>query len=164
MLRMLLKIREWLSDKLNKERDTTRWEPDTPFTLDDFSNFMKYNTMWKIDEVHGLLDNIQSIGYMNWQLLNNGCIAGDCDDLATYACYMLSRMGYVTYRVNLVEHLHVICIYTSDGSYSWCSNSKCNKTCYTSMYEAIKGYCNLYGNNRLSKDKRYVGKYIAEAL
>jgi hypothetical protein len=139
---LLVKLRNFVSKVIAPIYKTTKWEPIIPTSVDELDKFMSYYFHWHSDPVYGLLDHIQPIGHMNYQLLCKNYIEGDCDDLATYACYMLSRMGYEgVYRVNLISHRHVICVFRIGIWYRWISNSNLTTDEYPTLTEAINGYC-----------------------
>jgi hypothetical protein len=88
---------------------------------------------------------LNSIKHMNWQLKNKGIIEGDCDDLATYSCYMALRIfGQRAYRVNIISMRHVICVFelkqAQTSEYHSVSNQDVNIQPYGTLDECIKAY------------------------
>jgi hypothetical protein len=81
---------------------------------------------------------------MNYQLFFtiDRKIKGDCDDLASYAAWMLLRMGYQAYRINLLAHRHVICVFKDigTGKYAWFSNQLFSGVWYRSLLDSVKGW------------------------
>ena len=127
---------KWRNRSQIIDREETEWEPIPPVDVDKLGEFIRRTYKWTKDS---LLDNIQSIGHMNWQLQEYGTISGDCDDLATYSSYLLLRMGYtVVYRINIWEERHVVCAFSVPGGWQvidnrWIYPVVCNR------YDAILG-------------------------
>jgi hypothetical protein len=142
----LIKIRNAGSRILARRYEKTYWEPPVPGSLSELSDFCKQKMKYKGDPVRGLLDHIQPVRHMNWQLENSGKIEGDCDDMATYVAYMLRRMGYQSvYRVNIMRYRHVICVFRDDSSYRYFSNQYLRSGMFNSIREAVNHWCNGKG-------------------
>ena len=120
----LLDLRKAVSDLIAKLKKETNWEPELQVSsspkdayneekvVADVDSFMEKHFVWTQDEVYGLLDNVQTVKHINWQIQTKNIIKGDCDDAATYTAYLLLRMcKYVkTYRINMLDREHVVCI------------------------------------------------------
>ena len=160
-MNILINLRNKVSNLLSHIYKKTTWQPPIPSSIEELAKFMKEKTKWVQDPIWGLLDHIQPIDHMNYTLITKGKVEGDCDDLATYAGYMLGRMGYTRiYRVNLITHQHVICIFRDieEKKYYWISNSNFTGTFYTTLTFAINGYC------RWAHPNVGIGTYTAEVL
>lgn len=137
----LIKIRNAGSRLIGRRYQKTNWKPEVPESLPKLYKFCRDNMEYKRDPVRGLLDHIQPIKHMNWQLETNGKIKGDCDDLATYAGYMLKRMGFSqVYRVNIVKYKHVICVFKDTDIYRYFSNRTYKPGPFGSMYIAVNDW------------------------
>lgn len=137
----LIKLRNAGSKLIGKRYKKTNWEPDIPGSLSELSQFCRENMKYKADPIRGLLDHIQPVKHMNWQLEKNEKIQGDCDDLATYIGYMLKRMGYKrVYRVNIVRYKHVICAFRDDNAYRYFSNRSYYPGPFKSRYAAVSNW------------------------
>ena len=138
----LIGIRNLASRILGSRYKKTDWEPTMPASLDELSSFCREYMKYKPDPARGVLDHIQPVKHMNWQLQNNGKIEGDCDDMATYVGYMLKRMNYErVYRVNIVRHRHVICVFKASGEYRYFTNQYLRKDTFNSIQEAVDHWC-----------------------
>lgn len=126
ILNTLIKLRNALSGCLDNFYQKTKWQPDVSgWTLNTLRDFLINNYQWESDPVYGLLDHVQPIKHMNWQLRKYGVIKGDCDDLATYTIYLAMRIfgNKVAMRINLITRQHVIGLFdANDGGWHWCSN------------------------------------------
>jgi hypothetical protein len=121
---ILLDLRKAASHLIAKFKKETNWEPELQVSsspkdayneekvVADVDGFMEKYFVWTQDEAYGLLDNVQTIKHINWQIQTKNTIKGDCDDAATYTAYLLLRMcKYVkTYRINMLDRKHVVCI------------------------------------------------------
>lgn len=142
ILGSLIKFRNFVSKGIGRGYPTTTWEHSVFNDIGDLVTFSKENIEWRSDPIHGLLDHIQPINHMNWQLKTFGTIRGDCDDIATWIGYMLKRMGYKEcYRVNIVRHKHVICVFRKDTYYQYFSNQYLRKGYYDSIDDVVKHWC-----------------------
>lgn len=149
----LVTLRAKVSTLMAYRYKTTKWNPPVPSTPEELEKFMESRTEWKSDPLWGLLDHIQPVEHMNYQLLMGnsdvvgiGIIHGDCDDLATYAGYMLDRMGATSYRVNMPKYQHVICVFKyitlhGEYKYSWFSNQTFAHEWYKDLRSAVNGWC-----------------------
>ena len=154
----LIKIRNAGSRILGRRYKKTDWEPSVPGSLSELSSFCREKIRYKADPIRGLLDHIQPVKHMNWQLENSGKIEGDCDDIATYVAYMLKRMGYKhVYRVNIVRHKHVICVFRDGSEYRYFSNQYLRHGMFNSIRETVDRWCK-------SKDYKPTKLYYAERL
>lgn|GEM_PF-3494085 len=143
----LVKMRNAGSRILAGRYEETDWEPPVPGSLSELSEFCRKKMEYKGDPARGLLDHIQPVPHMNWQLQNSGKIKGDCDDLATYVAYMLKRMGYQhAYRVNIMRHRHVICVFRYNSSYRYFSNQYLRSGTFGSIREAVNHWCKGKGH------------------
>ena len=121
----LIKIRNAVSKGFTKAYPTTDWEPEIPKNLEELSTFVRDHYKWTEDPVYGYLDHIKPIKHMNLLLKDNDLIKGDCDDLATYTAYTLGRMAYSrVYRVNILSHFHVVCVFKHVNHYKYVNNRK----------------------------------------
>ena len=151
---ILIKIRNAASRGVAKAYPTTTWEPEIPDDLGALGTFMGTHYKWTEDPVHGLLDHIKPVVHMNLSLKDNGLIKGDCDDLATYTCYMLKRMGYKKiYRANIISHLHVICVFKHDDHYRYADNSRLYAEDFSTARAAIQHCAN--GRDGTKKARYY---------
>lgn len=117
-----------------------------PDSLSELAEFCREKMKYKPDPARGLLDHIQPVKHMNWQLRNSGRIEGDCDDMATYVAYMLKRMGYQhVYRVNIARYKHVICVFKDESLYRYFSNQYLRSDTFNSIHEAVCHWCNRKG-------------------
>ena len=118
----------------------TDWEPFVPVSLLSFREFIKRSYRWTSDPLYGILDHVQPVEHMNYQLKTNKFIRGDCDDLATYSCYTLSRMGFTPYRVNVYTHKHVICVFSTSQPkrYHYVDNDYLSVNLYAKLSDAVK--------------------------
>jgi len=151
ILKSLVELRNNISKMISTFIKKTDWQPELPKyeTIDQALEYMKAfcegHYRWKADPVYGLLDNVYSIKHLNWQLKNKGIIEGDCDDLATYSCYMALRIfGCKAYRVNIISMLHVICVFelkkAQTSEYHSVSNQDVDMQPYGTLEECIKAY------------------------
>ena len=153
MLGLFISFRNAVSKIINSFTKRTDWQPDFPnFTSKDqalkhMRIFCEDHYRWKADPVYGLLDNVQSIKHMNWQLKNNGIIEGDCDDLATYSCYYaLKLFAYKSYRINIASKRHVIGVIElretqdSPSKFYWLSNHQIDTESHSSLDKCVKAY------------------------
>ena len=135
--KMLLRIGINWRNKYSRtvQRTETKWEPLVPADLNALQTFIHMTYIWTKDS---LLDNIQSIQHMNWQLEHTGKIRGDCDDLATYSSYLLLRMKYTqVIRVNIWEERHVICAFSISNGWQVVDNRKMHPPYYGSLHKSI---------------------------
>ena len=148
IFKSLVGLRNNVSKMISTFIRKTDWQPEIPKydSIDQALEYMKAfcekHYIWKADPVYGLLDNVYSIKHINWQLKNKGIIEGDCDDLATYSCYIALRIfGYKAYRINIISMRHVICVFESQASeYHWASNEYVDMQPYGTLDEGIKAY------------------------
>jgi hypothetical protein len=69
----LIWLRNGFSNVLNYFRRTTTWEPPLPSNLSTIGALQYMGAWcvdhmaWKSDLANGYLDNVQSVGYMNWR-------------------------------------------------------------------------------------------------
>lgn len=158
MIKQLIKLRAKVSQILAYAYNKTKYEPPIPKNLGELQEFMSKVYDWESDPLWGIMDHIQPIEHMNYQLLRAGVIVGDCDDFATYTCYMLRRMGYAkTYRVNMPKQLHVICVFQSGSKWFWASNNFIYTVGYDDFIEAVKGWY-------IRHNKDFDGCYFAERI
>ena len=154
----LIKIRNAGSRIIERRYEKTDWEPPVPDSLPELSDFCKEKMKYKADPVRGLLDHIQPVRHMNWQLENSGTIEGDCDDMATYVAYMLKRIGYRrVYRVNIIRYRHVICVFKDDSQYRYFSNQYLRRGTFGSVRETVNHWCD-------GKDHKPTRLYYKERL
>jgi hypothetical protein len=154
----LIEIRNLGSRIIGRRYKKTDWEPPVPDSLPELAEFCREKMKYKGDPVRGLLDHIQPVQHMNWQLENSGKIEGDCDDMATYVAYMLKRMGYeYVYRVNIARYKHVICVFKDGSEYKYFTNQYLRRDTFNSMYEAVSHWCN-------GKDYKPTKMYYSERL
>ncbi len=138
----LIKLRNAGSVIIGRKYEKTDWKPDAPNSLSELSRFCRKNFQYKPDPARGLLDHIQPVAHMNWQLKNRGKIEGDCDDMATYVGDMLKRMGYKNvFRVNIPKYRHVICVFKDGDLYRYFSNQIYRPGPFNSVYEAVSHWC-----------------------
>lgn len=157
-LRPLIGIRNIASRIIARRYERTNWKPATPGSLDELETICKEKVKYKADPARGLMDHIQPVEYMNWQLENRGYIEGDCDDISTYVAYVLKNMGYKEiYRVNIVRHRHVICVFRADGLYRYFTNQYLRSGIFKSVKEAVDHWCK-------SHDYETTRVYYAEKL
>jgi len=155
---ILVRVRNAVSRGISKAYSTTDWEPEIPDNLEALSTFMKDHYKWTEDPVHGLLDHIKPVKHMNLLLKDNGLIKGDCDDLSTYSAYTLGRMGHrKIYRVNLISHLHVICVFKHDDHYRYADNRKL----FSMEFNTIRAATQDCANRR---DETKKAKYYTERI
>ena len=123
----------------------TEWEPPIPETLGDLKTFLRWKMEYKADPLWGLWDVKQTVNQMNAQLKKNSIIIGDCEDYATYAGYMLQRMGYT--RVHRVVFLrgHQICAFCIDGGWSYFSTGRYAEGPFASINAAVKHCSRING-------------------
>ena len=153
ILGLLVSLRNSVSRLIGRFTERNDWQPDFPSfdTKDQYLNYMRdfceNHYHWTSDPVYGLLDNVQSIKHMNWQLKKKGIIEGDCDDLATYSCYFaLKLFAYKTYRINIISERHVIGVIElretqdSPSKYYWVSNHQVDTEAYNTLEECIKAF------------------------
>ncbi len=141
-LRPLIGIRNIASKIIARRYEQTDWKPATPGSLDELEKFCKEKVKYKADPARGLMDHIQPVKHMNWQLENRGHIEGDCDDISTYVAYMLRNMGYKEiYRVNIARYLHVICVFKTDEVYRYFTNQYLRSGTFNSVKEAADHWC-----------------------
>lgn len=140
-----LSIRDGFSRLLSHGLSETDYEPDVCGSISEFEIFIWRVYRWKRDYGYGLLDNVYSIRHMNWQLEKTGVIRGDCDDLATYSCYMLGRMGYRVWRVNMPSFLHVICVFSDGVGYDVVSNDNLFLCRAKSLDSAVRAWVADHG-------------------
>jgi hypothetical protein len=123
IFRGLIGLRDATSDIFSRFRQETSWEPQAPGSIEDLEYFLQQAYRWKRDAAYGLLDNMQTIRHMNWQLETTNRIEGDCDDFAKYTSYLLHRMGYRDIHIaNILTMRHVIVIYGTGEAYNIFSN------------------------------------------
>ena len=155
---ILVRVRNAVSRRASKAYPTTDWEPEIPDDLKALSTFMRNHYEWTEDPVHGLLDHIKPVGHMNLSLKDNELIRGDCDDLSTYTAYMLGRMGYrKIYRVNVISHLHVICVFKHDDHYRYADNSRLYDSDFSTARAAIQHCANR-------RDETKKARYYTERM
>jgi hypothetical protein len=157
----LLDLRKAVSNLVAKFKKETDWEPELQVSkspkdiyneekvVADVDSFMEKHFVWTQDEVYGLLDNVQTVRHMNWQIQSQNITKGDCDDAATYTAYLLLRMcKYVkTYRINMLDRQHVVCIAnfnTDTENINHCyvfSNGRCHyETKSSNPKESLRNY------------------------
>ena len=160
MFKYLIKLRNKVSMLLGLAYKKTKWEPYIPADLSALRHFIDTYYLWQSE----LVDHIQPVEHMNWQLKNKDVIEGDCDDFATYTAYMLKRMGYKEiYRVNIPAHKHVICVFFGNINlngvfgYTWCSNKRIGTMAHKTWQSAAEMWCILRG---LSKDVQFIEERI----
>ena len=141
-LRPLIALRNFGSRIIGRKYEKTDWKPTMPVSLEELEKFCKEKLRYKADPARGLLDHIQPVKHMNWQLEKRGYIEGDCDDMSTYVAYILTRMGYEEiYRVNIVKYRHVICVFKADDVYRYSSNRTLRNEKFNSVKGAIDNWC-----------------------
>ena len=64
----LIKLRNAGSRMLARRYEQTDWEPPVPNSLPEMADFCKATMEYKADPARGLLDHIQPVKHMNWQL------------------------------------------------------------------------------------------------
>lgn len=161
ILKPLIWLRNRASEKLaaSYNNQLTDWEPPLPANIFVLADYCLRHLDWISDPLRGLLDHIQPIKYMNWQLENTGKLKGDCDDLATWTAYMLKRMGFLAvYRVNIIRYRHVICVFRyAKDEYKIFSNMHLYTGSSKSLKAAIDDWCD--GN-----DESHTRMYVAENI
>jgi len=145
ILKPLIWLRNRASKKLAITYDDklTDWEIPLPESIYVLANYLINHALWISDPLRGLLDHIQPVKHMNWQLQNSGVLKGDCDDLATWTAYMLKRMGFpVVYRVNIIKYRHVICVFRyAENKYRVFSNTLLYVGDSESLASAVDLWC-----------------------
>ena len=161
ILAPLICLRNRVSKKMaiSYANQLTDWQPPLSESIYALANYCMKHIFWISDPLRGLLDHIQPIKHMNWQLEKYGTLMGDCDDSATWIAYMLKRMGFpVVYRVNIVRYTHVICVFRyADKQYRVFTNNQLIVGDNKSVAKAVdhwcdyarKGHTNLYYAERM---------------
>ena len=161
ILQPLIWLRNRISKRMTKSYadKMTDWQPPQPISAYALASYCVNHMEWISDPLHGLLDHIQPVEHMNWQLKNTGKLKGDCDDLATWVAYMLKRMGYpVVYRVNIVKYRHVICVFRyADKQFKLFSNQHLYVGDSKSVAKAVDHWCDKHY-------KKHTKVYYAERI
>jgi len=124
----------------------TNWEPPIPMNLSMLTAFARNKMVYKRDPVWGLLDNLQSIEAMNYQLKENGFIEGDCEDYAHYLGWTLERMGYSpTWSIAIPPYRHTLCAFKTDKGWRFFSNQVLYYVYFTSLQNIVTYWCETEG-------------------
>ena len=146
ILKPLIMLRNYFSLHVYRryKNQFTDLEPDLPISISRLADHCYGHLEWKEDPINGLMDHIQPIKHMNWQLKTNGMIEGDCDDLATWIGWMLKRMGIKhVKRVNIVKYKHVICVFFDPKHEKWryFSNASLKTGMFKSTRQCVDAWC-----------------------